>query len=53
MRQDEKGNFITLEEDIRDIWTKHGLVVIAEEVKSLQPIGLEGSVWTIKAKVKK
>ena len=49
MRQDEKGNFITLEEDIRNIWNKHGLVVIAEEVKPSP----EGSVWTIRAKVKK
>ena len=49
MRQDEKGNIITLEEDIRAIWDKHGLIVIAEEVKPSS----EGSVWTIRAKVKK
>jgi hypothetical protein len=49
MRRDKKGNLITLEEDIREIWKQHGLTVISEEVKSLKL----WSIWIIRAKVKK
>jgi hypothetical protein len=54
MRKDEQGNVVTLEEDIKRIWSAHGMEVMTEEVKDLKSIdpSLEGFVWTIHAKPK-
>lgn len=50
MRQGEKGNFITLEEDIQRIWSLHGLVVKQEEVSSHRLLSSDETTWIIKAK---
>lgn len=44
MRKDEQGNVVTLEEDIKRIWSAHGMEVLAEEVRDLKSIdpSLEG-----------
>ena len=42
MRTDEKGNLITLEQDINRIWSLHGWKVIEEIVS--------GNTWEITAK---
>ena len=46
MRTDEKGKFITLEDDIREIWEMHGLRVVKEEVEDK----IEGMIWKITAR---
>jgi len=42
---------VTLEEDIKRVWSAHGLVVIGETVADLSSIdaNMKGFVWTIRA----
>jgi hypothetical protein len=54
MRKDEQGNVVTLEEDIKRIWSAHGMEVLAEEVRDLKSIdpSLDGFTWTVRARLK-
>lgn len=52
MRRDPiSGEMITLEEDIKQLWERHGMRVIEEGVN--RGVGRKGWMWTIRAEEKK